>query len=126
MTIVIHLTGDTSILTRTITQSTNTLTFQQFTFQLKKSCLISALTMISTDNLIKQSKHNHFTSNIETAGNNPKKTWKLINVLTSRKQNRLAINLDNNNVITDAFNLPFTTVGENLANNISESKVNPT
>jgi hypothetical protein len=34
--------------------------------------------------------------------------------------------LDNNNVITDAFNLPFTTVGENLANNISESKVNPT
>ena len=88
-----------------------------------------------TNNLIKQSKRNHFTSNIEAAGKDPKKTWMLINELTSRKQSRSGnvskINLDDNNVITeaseitDAFNFHFTNVGKNLANDISKSNVNP-
>ena len=52
-----------------------------------------------TNNLIKQSKRSYFISNIDTVGNDPKKTWKLINELTSRKHKRLGniskINLDN-------------------------------
>ena len=42
-----------------------------------------------TNNLIKQSKRSYFISNIDTVGNDPKKTWKLINELTSRKHKRL-------------------------------------
>ena len=89
-----------------------------------------------TNNLIKQSKRSYFISNIDTVGNDPKKTWKLINELTSRKHKRLGniskINLDNKKVVTEAteisdtFNHHFTNIGENLANNIGKSNVNPT
>ena len=41
-----------------------------------------------TRNLIKQSKRSYFISNIDTERNDPKKTWKLINELTSRKHKR--------------------------------------
>ena len=89
-----------------------------------------------TNNLIKQSKRSYFISNIDTVGNDPKKTWKLINELTSRKHKRLGniskINLDNKKVVTEAteisdtFNHHFANIGENLANNIGKSSVNPT
>ena len=69
-------------------------------------------------------------------GNDPKKTRKLINELTSRKHKRLGniskINLDNKQVVTEAteisdtFNHYFADIGENLANNIGMSSVNPT
>ena len=74
-----------------------------------------------TNNLIKQSKRNHFTSNIEAAGNDPKKTWKLINERTSRKQSRSGnvskINLDDNNVITgpQKLQMPLTFISPMLA-----------
>ena len=75
-----------------------------------------------TNNLIKQSKRSYFISNIDTVGNDPKKTWKLINELTSRKHKRLGniskINLDNKKVVTEAteisdtFNHHFTHSGK--------------
>ena len=89
-----------------------------------------------TNNLIKQSKRSYFISNIDTVGNDPKKTWKLINELMSLKHKRLSnickIKLDNKKVITEAsqisdtFNHHFANIGENLANNIGKSSVNPT
>ena len=88
-----------------------------------------------TNNLIKQSKRSYFISNIDTVGNDPKKTWKLINELTSRKHKRLGNiskkNLDNKKVVTqateisDTFNHHFANIGENLANNIGKSSINP-
>ena len=78
-----------------------------------------------TNNLIKQSQRSYFISNIDTVGNDPKKTWKLIKLICK-------INLDNKKVVTEAteisdtFNQHFTNIGENLANNIGKSNVNPT
>ena len=76
-----------------------------------------------------------FISNIDTVGNDLKKTWKLINELTSRKHKRLdnisKINIDNKKAVTEAseisdtFHHHFANIGENLEKNFGKSSVNP-
>lgn len=87
-----------------------------------------------TNNIIKQSKRNYFKSNLDSVGNNPKKTWKIINELSYRQNNRSSrvseIKVDNTtltapNDIAEAFNLHFTKVGENLAKEMIDSTTDP-
>ena len=87
-------------------------------------------------NLINFDEASHFDNPNEMWKYDPKKTWKLINELTSRKHKRLGniskINLDNKKVVTkateisDTFNHHFANIGKNLATNIGKSSVNPT
>ena len=83
---------------------------------------------------IKQAKHNYFIANIAAARKDPSKTWKLINELSSRKVSEVSgvkkINLDGNDItnsadISDAFNSYLTSIGEDLANKIPNSNVDP-
>jgi hypothetical protein len=69
---------------------------------------------------------------INTAKNDPKKTWRLINELSSRKANATTnvktikhdeAEITNSADIANAFNTYFTTIGDNLANNIPNSDV---
>ena len=46
------------------------------------------------NNSIRQAKHHYFTLNIDGAQNDPKKSWKLINDLSSRKITN-EFNIDN-------------------------------
>jgi hypothetical protein len=71
---------------------------------------------------------------INTAKNDPKKTWRLINELSSRKANATTnvktikhgeAEITNSADIANTFNTYFTTIGDNLANNIPNSDVNP-
>ena len=87
-----------------------------------------------TNNTIRQAKHNYFITNIEAARKDPRKTWRLVNDLNSRKvsdvTNVKKVNLDGNEItnaaeISDAFNSYFTSIGEKLANKIPCSNVNP-
>ncbi|CAB4025166.1 Hypothetical predicted protein [Paramuricea clavata] len=87
-----------------------------------------------TNNTIRQAKHNYFITNIEAARKDPRKTWRLVNDLNSRKVSDVTsvkkVNLDGNEItnaaeISDAFNSYFTSIGEKLANKIPSSNVNP-
>ena len=87
-----------------------------------------------TNNIIRQAKHNYFITNIEAARKDPRKTWRLVNDLNSRKESDVTnvkkVNLDGNEItnaaeISDAFNSYFTSIGEKLANKIPRSNVNP-
>ena len=74
-------------------------------------------------------------TNLDLAKNDPKKTWNLINQLSSRNvSKRSAVNrVDFNDAevtdtheIAEAFNTHFTEIGENLAKSIPITDVNPT
>ena len=87
-----------------------------------------------TNNTIRQAKQNYFITNIEAARKDPRKTWRLVNDLNSRKVSDVTsvkkVNLDGNEItnaaeISDAFNSYFTSIGEKLANKIPSSNVNP-
>ncbi|CAB4032180.1 Hypothetical predicted protein [Paramuricea clavata] len=87
-----------------------------------------------TNNTIRQAKHNYFITNIEAARKDPRKTWRLVNDLNSRKVSDVTsvkkVNLDGNEItnaaeISDAFNSYLTSIGEKLANKIPSSNVNP-
>ncbi len=86
------------------------------------------------NNIIKRAKQNYFSTNITTAQKDPKKTWRLINDLTSRKMNKAAsvkeVNFEGSTLtdpadISEAFNSYFTSIGDKLANEIPSSTVNP-
>ena len=71
---------------------------------------------------------------INSAKSDPKKTWKLINELSSRKVhepvNVKSIKQDDTEItnpydIANAFNTHFTTIGDSLANELPHSDINP-
>ena len=71
---------------------------------------------------------------INSAKRDPKNTWRLINELTSRKTSvnnnvkaikQEGVTLTNSADIANTFNNYFTTIGDNLANKIACSDVNP-
>ena len=71
---------------------------------------------------------------INTAKRDPKKTWRLINELTSRKTSvnnnvkaikKEGVTLTNSADIANTFNNYFTTIGDNLDKKIPCSDVNP-
>ena len=86
------------------------------------------------NNKIKQAKPNYFKTNLEQSKNNPKKTWKLINEVSSRQGNKSKlipeINFDYKIATTpediaEAFNCHFTRIGKNLASKIAETQNDP-
>ena len=87
------------------------------------------------NNILKQSKRAYFRTNLDSAKNNPKKTWNLINQLSSRNLNKCSnvntvefngVEITDRHEVAEAFNTHFTEIGENLANNIPKTDVNPT
>ena len=87
------------------------------------------------NNILKQSKRAYFRTNHDSAKNNPKKTWNLINQLSSRNLNKCSnvntvefngAEITDRHEVAEAFNTHFTEIGENLANNIPKTDVNPT
>ena len=81
------------------------------------------------NNGIKQAKQNYFSMNTAIVQKYPRKTWRLINDLNSRKANEApnfeGSALTNPADISEAFNSYFTTIGEKLANEIPSSTVDP-
>ena len=87
-----------------------------------------------TNNLIKKAKREHFVNNFEANKSNPKKTWNLINQLSSRSSKK-SVNISEiktgTNVINistelaETFNLHFSTVGKNLAAEIPNEYIEP-
>ena len=79
------------------------------------------------NNILKQSKRAYFRTNLDSAKNNPKKTWNLLNQLSSRNLNKCSnvnavefngVEITDRHEVAEAFNTHFTEIGENLANNI--------
>ena len=86
------------------------------------------------NNLVKKTKRDYFMTQFNTAKRDPKNTWRLINEITSRKTSvnsnvkaikQEGVKLTNSADITNTFNNYFTTIGDNLANKIPCSDVNP-
>ena len=87
-----------------------------------------------TNNLIKKAKREYFVNNFEANKSNPKKTWNLINQLSSRSSKK-SVNISEiktgTNVINistelaETFNLHFSTVGKNLAAEIPNEYIEP-
>ena len=85
------------------------------------------------NNAIKQAKKRYFSDNLKTSKGNPRKTWNLINELTSRNtsksSNILEIQVDNTTISTpgdmEAFNDHFTNIGQVLAQEVPAAEVNP-
>ena len=86
------------------------------------------------NNAIKQAKKRYFSDNLKTSKGNPRKTWNLINELTSRNtsksSNILEIQIDNRTISTpgdmaEAFNDHFTNIGQVLAQEVPAAEVNP-
>ena len=84
--------------------------------------------------LIKKTKRDFFLARINSAKSDPKKTWKLINELSSHKVhepvNVKSIKQDGTEItnpydIANAFNTYFTTIGDSLANELPHSDINP-
>ena len=76
------------------------------------------------NNNLKQSKRDYFSTNLDLAKNESKKTWNLINQLSSRNVskrstvNRVDFNgaeVTDTHEIVEAFITHFTEIGENLA-----------
>jgi hypothetical protein len=88
----------------------------------------------NTNNAIKQSKKQYFANNLEKYKNDQRKTWKLLNELTSKKPNshstvtQLKHNdkqITSSTEIANTFNTFFTKIGETLASSIQEDSNNP-
>ena len=86
------------------------------------------------NNAIKDAKKRYFTDNLEASKGNPRKTWNLINELSSRNTgkscNILEIQVDNRTIstsgdMTEAFNKHFTNTRQVLAQDIPTAEVNP-
>ena len=85
-------------------------------------------------NLIKHAKKRFFSDNLEASKGNPRKTWNLINELssrnTSKSSNILEIQVDNRSISTsgdmvEAFNEHFTNIAQVLAQEVPVAEVNP-
>ena len=86
------------------------------------------------NNAIKSAKKQYFTHNLEVNKLNPRKTWKLIDDLTSRKNGRVRniseIKVNNESISSavekaEVFNDFFATIGSNLASEIQPSTIEP-
>ena len=86
------------------------------------------------NNAIKSAKKQYFTHNLEVNKLNPRKTWKLIDDLTSRKNDRVRniseIKVNNEHIssaveMAEVFNDFFATIGSNLASEIQPSTIEP-
>jgi hypothetical protein len=82
----------------------------------------------------KKTKRDYFLARINSAKSDPKKTWKLINELSSRKVQEATnvknikqddTEITNSYEIANAFNSYFTTIGESLANELPHSDIDP-
>ena len=85
------------------------------------------------NNILKHSKRAYFRTNLDSAKNDAKKTWNLINQLSSRNLNKCSnvntvefksVEITDRHEVTEAFNTQAE-IGENLANNIPKTDVNP-
>ena len=86
------------------------------------------------NNAIKSAKKQYFTHNLEVNKMNPRKTWKLIDDLSSRKYGRVRniseIKVNNEPIssaakMAEVFNDSFATIGSNLASEIQPSTIEP-
>ena len=86
------------------------------------------------NNAIKSAKKQYFTHNLEVNKMNPRKTWKLIDDLSSRKYGRVRniseIKVNNEPIssaaeMAEVFNDIFATIGSNLASEIQPSAIEP-
>ena len=86
------------------------------------------------NNAIKQAKKLYFSDNLKVSKGNPRKTWNLINELTSRNTGKstdiLEIQVDNTTIsspggMAEAFNDHFTNIGQVLAHEVPAEEVNP-
>ena len=86
------------------------------------------------NNAIKSAKKQYFTHNLEVNKMNPRKTWKLIDDLSSRKYGRVRniseIKVNNEPIssaaeMAEVFNDFFATTGSNLASEIQPSTIEP-
>ena len=86
------------------------------------------------NNAIKSAKKQYFTHNLEVNKMNPRKTWKLIDDLSSRKYGRVRniseIKVNNEPIssaakMAEVFNDFFATIGSNLASEIQPSTIEP-
>ena len=82
----------------------------------------------------KQAKKRYFSDNLKVSKGNPRKTWNLINELTSRKTSKstniLEIQVDNRTIsspgdMAEAFNDHCTNIGQVLAQEVPAAEVNP-
>ena len=87
-----------------------------------------------TNNAIRTAKQQYFKDNLEINKKNPRKTWELINELSSRKcgktQNFSEIRIYDKTItsapeMAEAFNKFFTTIDSNLAFEIPPTNVEP-
>ena len=81
------------------------------------------------NNAIKQTKKRYFSDNLKVSKGNPRKTWNLINELTSRNT-ILELQVDNTTIsspgdMAEALNDHFTTIGQVLAQEVPAAEVNP-
>ena len=85
-------------------------------------------------NYLKQAKKRYFSDNLKVSKGNPRKTWNLINELTSRNTSKstniLKIQVDNRTIsspgeMAEAFNEHFTNIGQVLAQEVPAAEVNP-
>ena len=83
---------------------------------------------------IKSAKKQYFTHNLEFNKTNPRKTWKLIDDLSSQKYGRVRnvseIKVNNEPIssaaeMAEVFNDFFATIGSNLASEIQPSTIEP-
>ena len=86
------------------------------------------------NNAIKHAKKRYFSDNLEASKGNPRKTWNLINELssrnTSKSSNILEIQVDNRTISTsgdmaEAFNEHFTNFAQVLAQEVPAAEENP-
>ena len=86
------------------------------------------------NNAIKSAKKQYFMHNLEMNKKNPRKTWMLIDDLSSRKcgrtRNISEIKLNNESInsaveMAEVFNDYFATIGSNLASEIQPSTIEP-
>ena len=86
------------------------------------------------NNAIKQAKKRYFSDNLKVSKGNPRKTWNLINELTSRNTSKstniLEIQVDNRTIsspgdMAETFNDHFTNIGQLLAQEVPAAEVNP-
>ena len=85
-------------------------------------------------NAIKHAKKRYFSDNLEASKGNPRKTWNLINELSSRNTSKslniLETQVDNRTISTsgdmaEAFNEHLTNIGQVQAQEVPTAQVNP-
>ena len=86
------------------------------------------------NNAIKSAKKQHFMHNLEMNKKNPRKTWMLIDELSSRKcgrtRNISEIKVNNESInsaveMAEVFNDYFATIGSNLASEMQPPTIEP-